>query len=184
MNIDNLNKEELVKLRQDINNRLQTIEVKSAIKPDKESILSLQKGDKIFGIRLSLGGHRLEDPIELEGCVDIVDYCYVAGIDLRENSETFRISISHPTKPFGISTTLNKEKYITEYCYLSIDLIKTGYDGFYTLKPENWKEDLIRVFNKHLEIRKKVFEQDLNILNAKINLILESEKLINQYINI
>ena len=181
MEINNLSKEELVKLKQEVDDRLKTIEVKE-IKPKKGTILSLKQGDKIFGIRLSFGGHRLKEPNELNGVVDVIDYCEVTENNLRGKSNDFRISISHPEVPFGISTTLTKEDYIDEHCYLVIDTMKTGYDGFYTLKPEIWKEDLIRMLNKNIESRKKYFHEDLKILESKLGLFIQSEEEINEHI--
>jgi hypothetical protein len=181
MEIKNLNKEELVNLKQEIEDRLKTIEIKE-VKIKKGSILSLKNGDKIFGIRLSFGGHRLKEPDELNGAVDIIDYCVVTDINLRGKSDDFRISISHPTEPFGISTTLLKKDYESEYCYLNLDTMKTGYDGFYTLKPKTWKEDLIRQVNIDIENRKKYLQEDLNLLNSKLELFINSEEKINEYI--
>jgi hypothetical protein len=60
--------------------------------------------------------------------------------------------------------------------------MKTGYDGFYTLKPEIWKEDLIRMLNKNIENRKRYFQQDLEILEGKLNLFIQSENRINEHI--
>jgi hypothetical protein len=181
MEINNLSKEELVRLKQEVDDRLKTIEVKET-KPKKGTILSLKQGDKIFGIRLSFGAHRLKEPNELNGEVDIIDYCNIEGLSLKDKSDNFSISISHPTRAFGISTTLRKEDYIDEHCYLCIDLMKTGYDGFYTLKPKTWKEDLIRMLSKNIEDRKKYFQQDLEILESKLNLFIQSEDKIKKYI--
>lgn len=181
MDINNLSKEELVKLRQDVDDRLKTIEIKNT-KPKKRSLMSLKKGDKILGIRLSFGGHRLVEPEELNGDVDIVDYCKIEEMDLTYNKDIFGISISHPTKPFGISRSLCKEEYLDEHCYLCIDTMKTGYDGFYTLKPETWKEDLVRMFNKTVETKKKYFQEELNILESKVKLFIDAEKKINEHI--
>jgi hypothetical protein len=181
MEINNLSKEELVKLKQEVDDRLKTIEVKE-IKPKKGTILSLKQGDKIFGIRLSFGGHRLEEPNELNGVVDVIDYCKVTENNLRGDSNDFRISISHPEVPFGISTTLSKEDYIDEHCLLNIDTMKTGYDAFYTLKPETWKEDLVRVLSENIENMEKYFRQDLEILESKLSLFLQSENKINEHI--
>jgi hypothetical protein len=180
MEIKNLTKKELLKLKEDINDRLNHIVIKET-KPKKDTILALKEGDKIFGIRLSFGGHRLKEPNQLNGAVDIIDYCDINGIGLK-GDDRFSISISHPTKAFGISTTLYKDDYKDEHCLLSIDLMKTGYDGFYTLKPETWKEDLVRKLNKDIENRKNYFQQDLEILEGKLNLFLQSEQKINEYI--
>jgi hypothetical protein len=181
MEINNLTKEELVKLKNEVDNKLKTIDVKIT-KPKNGTILSLKNKDKIFGIRLSFGGHRLNEPEELNGVVDIIDYCEVTENDLRGDSNDFRIRISHPEVPFGISTTLSKDYYKDEHCLLSIDIMKTGYDGFFTLKPEIWKEDLIRMLNKNIENRKKYFQEDLEILESKLNLFIQSEEKINEHI--
>jgi hypothetical protein len=192
MKLEKLSKEELVKLKEDIDNRLKTIKIKTT-KPKNGTILSLKEKDKIFGIRLSFGGHRLVEPKELNGEVDVIDYCEITGIDLRGDSDDFRISISHPEVPFGISTTLYKDDYKDEYCYLNIDTMKSGYDGFYTLKPENWKEDLKRMFEIHLKNKEKYYQQDLKnkekyyqqdlkILKDKLNLFIQSEDKINEHI--
>jgi hypothetical protein len=183
MEINNLSKTELVKLKQDIDDRLKSIEDEKTT-PMKKTILSLKQDDKIFGIRLSFGGHRLKEPDDLIGKVDILDYCNIKVLSLGKNSPKFSMSISHPTRQFGISTTLRKEDYIDEHCYLNIDLMKTGYDGFYTLKPETWKEDLIRMLNKDIEDRKKYFQQDLCILDSKLKLFIQSEKKINEKIKL
>jgi len=179
--IKKLSKKELISLKKEIDNRLKTIEIK-ATKPKKGTILSLKEGDKIFGIRLSFGGHRLAEPKELIGEVDIVDYCKISGMDLRGSGDDFGISISHPEHPMGISTTLTKEDYINEYCLLSIDTMKSGYDAFYTLKPKTWKEDLKRMYNKHLRDKEKYYQTDLKIYQDKLNLFLDSEKKINDSI--
>ena len=181
MEIKNLSKEELVNLKQEIEDRIKTMEIKE-VELKKGTILSLKNGDKIFGIRLSFGGHRLKEPDELNGLVDIIDYCNIEGVNLKYGKDVFSISISHQTKPFGISTTLLKKDYENEHCYLSLDTMKTGYDGFYTLKPENWKEDLIRLFNKQIENRKKYFQIDLDVLDSKLKLLIDSEEKINEYI--
>lgn len=181
MEIKNLSKEELVNLKQEIEDRIKTLEIKE-VEVKKGSLLSLKKGDKIFGIRLSFGGHRLKEPDELNGLVDIIDYCNIEDINLKDGKDTFIISISHPTKPFGISTTLLKKDYENEHCYLSIDLMKTGYDGFYTLKPKTWKEDLIRMLNRNIQSRKKNFQEDLDLLNSKLELFINSKEKINEYI--
>lgn len=181
MEIKNLSKEELVNLKQEIENRLKTIEIKE-VEVKKGSLLSLKNGDKIFGIRLSFGGHRLKEPDELNGLVDIIDYCNIEDVNLKDGKDSFSMSISHPTKPFGVSTTLSKKDYENEYCYLTIDTMKTGYDAFYTLKPKTWKEDLIRMLNRNIENRKKYFQEDLDLLNSKLELFINSEEKINEYI--
>lgn len=180
-NIKKLSKEELVKLKQEIDNRLKIIKIKST-KPKKGTILSLKDGDKILGIRLSFGGHRLAEPKELIGEVDAIDYCAIDGVDLRGNSDEFRITISHPEIPMGISTTLLKERYKDEHCLLIINTMKSGYDAFYTLKPKTWKQDLKRMYDKHLKNIERYYQEELGIYEKKLNIFLESEEKINDSI--
>jgi hypothetical protein len=184
MKLENLNKEELIILKEDIDNKLKEIERNKEIKktkPKKDSILSLQKGDKIFAIRLSFGPHRLVEDKGIKGEVDIIDYCTVEDIDLRGDSDDFRINISNSKVALGISTTLLKEEYGKEHCLLSMDTNKSGYDAFYTLKPDNWKDDLKRVFDLMNNRREKYFLEDSKIFNEKLNIILNSEKKINKF---
>jgi len=181
MEIKNLNKEGLANLKQEIEDRLKIIEIKE-VEIEKESISSLENGDKIFGIRLSFGGHRLEEPDELNGAVDIIDYCIVTDVNLRGESDDFRITISHPTEALGVSASLSKKDYESEYCYLNLNTFKTGYDSFFTLKPKTWKDDLIRMLNKDIEDRKKYFQRALDLLNSKVNLFIDSEEKINEYL--
>jgi hypothetical protein len=181
MEINNLSKEDLVKLRKDIDDRLTSMDVKN-IKPKKNTLLSLNSGDKIFGVRLSFGPHQLAEPDVLYGEVDIIEYCDISGAGFNHSRDKFTFSISHPTKPFGTSTSLHVENYIDEHCYLSIDTFKTGYDGFYTLRPKTWKYDLRRLLNKDIEQRKKYLQQELEILERKFSLFIESEDKINERI--
>ena len=92
MEIKNLSKEELVNLKQEIEDRIKTMEIKE-VELKKGTILSLKNGDKIFGIRLSFGGHRLKEPDELNGLVDIIDYCNIEGVNLKYGKDVFSISI-------------------------------------------------------------------------------------------
>ena len=179
--LEKLTKEELIKLKNDVDINLKAIEIKTT-KPKNGTILSLKHKDKIFGIRLSFGAHRLEEPTELNGAVDAIDYCEVGEIELRRDSDNFRISISHPEVAFGISTTLMKDDYKDDHCLLNIGTMKTGYDAFYTLKPKTWKKDLKRMFKQHLKHIDKYHQENLKIYQNKLNLFLDSEEKVNKLI--
>jgi hypothetical protein len=139
----------------------------------KNDILSLKTGDKIFGIRLSFGPHRLQDPKELDGKVDIMDYCYASATD--RNDGYFHLNISYHHKDFGLSVVLNIEEYINEYYYLNMDYMKSGYDAFYTLKPETWKSDIILAHTKFVNSRYAKFQEYLEIYNKKLKLFTQPE---------
>lgn len=178
-NLEKYSKEELIKLREDIDKRLKFVEIKSTIIKEN-TLLSLKKGDKIFGIRLSFGGHTLVEPNELNGKVDIIDYCIIKDNDKRDDS--FRICISHPEQPFGITTTLENDEYGDDWCLLVMNENKSGYDGFYTLKPNIWEDDLKRLFNKKLEYKKFSYEKSLKLYQDKLNLFFEAKEYINKLI--
>jgi hypothetical protein len=180
MELEKLNKEELVKLKEDIDNRLKTIEVKK-IKPKKSTLMSLKKGDKILGIKLSFGGHRLAEPNELNGSVDVVGYCDITEVDLSD-SDYFTINISHPEHNFGVYTNLSKEIYVDEHCYLDINTFKTGYNGFYTLKPENWEKDLKRMVDRRIKFTEEDYQKNIKLFNDKFKLFIDSEEKINSFI--
>lgn len=168
--IEELNKEELIDLREKIDLKLKDLEIKS-YKP-QENLFSLKVGDKIFGIRLLFGPHKLEEPNDLNGTVDIKDYCIVEEISIYNDS--MRIKISHPKLGLGINTILYKKKYEHEHCLLSMDSMKSGYDAFYTLKPETWKEDLKKAHSKYLEIIEINYQEELKFYRKKLDLFLKS----------
>ena len=185
----NLSKKELFNLKDNIDNRLKSIleeEKKEAKKKKKkEKIIDLISGDKIFGIRLSSGSHRLVDPKELNCEVDIIDYCKVEGNDIRTSGEyegTFRLSISHELKSFGNSSTLDTKLHGDKHYVLFMDTSYSGYDSFYTLRPESWKEDLDKAYKELVRKREQYYHEELSKLDNKMTFFLSSEKKINEHI--
>lgn len=144
----------------------------------KDAILDLRVGDEIFGVRLSFGGHSLLEPKELNGKVDVTDYCVVQDVNLRGDSDDFRINISYPSESigFGIETTLLKEIYMTEYCMLYMNTFNTGYDQFYTLKPKIWKDDFKRLYQQKLKQENENFQHRLKIFDCKFDMFLNNHK--------
>lgn len=177
-NLENLSRVELTKLRQEIDERLMAIEIKRT-KSKKDKLFDLRVGDKIFGIRLSYGPHRLAEPEELIGEVDIIDYCVVDQMDLRDSGD-FRIGINYRKGGFGVLTTLYKDEEEDEHCLLELNTMKTGYDAFYTLKPKKWKEDLKKKYDEILKSREKRYQEELKIYQDKLNLFLAAEEKINK----
>jgi hypothetical protein len=183
MEINKMSKEDLIKLKTKVNDQLKRIKANSNAKIESNTILSLKKGDNIFGIRLSFGGHTLEEPKELIGKVDIADYCIVNNMNAVNDGEgeRYRLGISHPTACFGTVCTVYKEDYKNgEYCMLHVDTMKRGYDSFYTLKPESWKEDLKRKFEWRMKLEKENHLRNLEIYQTKLNMFLKGEEKINK----
>jgi len=193
MNIDNLTKEELLKLKSQIDYNLKNIEQdeidvinrKNSVK-NKTKLSQLTTNDRIFGIRISGNkGHSLvesTDEISSTWKVDIIDYCDITEYTdkSRRGGEWHRINISHLTKPFGLGTSLSDEE-VDKHYILSLCTSKNGYDQFYTLKPETWETDIVEAYNKILEWRRKQYESDNSILSEKLHIYLkEKEKINNQ----
>ena len=192
MNIDNLTKEELLKLKSQIDYNLKNIEQdeidvinrKNSVK-NKTKLSQLTTNDRIFGIRISGNkGHSLvesTDEISSTWKVDIIDYCNITEYtDKSRRGEWHRINISHPTKPFGLGTSLSDEQ-VDKHYILSLCTSKNGYDQFYTLKPETWETDIVEAYNEILECRRKQYESDNSILSEKLHIYLkEKEKINNQ----
>lgn len=101
---------------------------------------------------------------------------------MRDDTDDFRIDISHPTECVGFSCTLYKKDYIDEHCLLFMKDFKSGYDAFYTLKPKSWKKDLIRLYHEKLEHVESYHQKVLSLYDSNINIILNAEDKINQYI--
>jgi len=193
MNIDNLTKEELLKLKSQIDYNLKNIEQdeidvinrKNSVK-NKTKLSQLTTNDRIFGIRISGNkGHSLvesTDEISSTWKVDIIDYCNITEYTDKSGrgGEWHRIKISHPTKPFGLGKSLSDEE-VDKHYILSLCTSKNGYDQFYTLKPETWETDIVEAYNEILEWRRKQYESDNSILSEKLHIYLkEKEKINNQ----
>jgi hypothetical protein len=194
MNIEKLTEQELLDLKSSIDKKLNKIRqdeinstndyIQSMLRKTKLS--QLTTNDRIFGIRISGNkGHSLvesTDEISSTWKVDIIDYCKVTEYTdkSRRGGEWHRINISHPTKPFGLGTSLSDEQADKPYI-LSIDTSKNGYDQFYTLIPETWETDIVEAYNEILEWRKKEYDSDISILYDKLQIYLkEKEKINNQ----
>jgi hypothetical protein len=189
MNLKDLSKKELFNLKGEIDGRLEKIAEQEkrelAKKKKKDRLLDLKGGDMIFGIRLSAGPHRLAEPKELNCEVDIADYCKVKGNDIRTSGEyegTFRLDISYEHGAFGIGTTLDTERDGDKHCLLTMGTSNSGYDGFYTLKPETWKEDLLKAFDEKIELRNKYYQEELSKYHKKLEFFLAGEKKINEIV--
>ena len=179
--IKDLSKEELIHLKKKIDNRLKVIKTKSQKKLKKGTILDLRTNDKIFGIQLSLGGHRLVDPEKPQGEVSLIDYCVVEK--WGSSDDEFRLWIGHNKEPWGhYGTTLSKEKHGDKHYLLIIDTMYSGYDSFYTLKPETWKEDLNKAYEEKIERVNHYHQKNLNKYKQKLDWFLDGEELVNEFI--
>jgi hypothetical protein len=182
IDLKNLSEEELRKLKEDVSAEIQN-KVQEKIKymsKKKGTLGALKSGDKILGIKLSAGPHKLAEPEELSCEVTIVDYCDVNYNDIRSDG-TCRLDIKYNTGAFGISTTISKEQAGRHYL-LIMDNFKSGYDAFYTLKPETWEEDFKTAFEELVQIHKGYLNKKLVVMMDKSNILTGSKDYINKHI--
>lgn len=200
-NIDNLDERELLILQDEVNNRIEKIQKeKQKIREEeqdninrknnvknKTKLSQLTDRDRIFGIRFSCAKREGTTYLKQLGAnwsVDFIDYCDVKGYTdkkYRKDSDYNNISISHKKEPWGISTSISDEEAEKPYL-LSIDTSPTGYDSFYTLSPETWKVDIQKAFDDLSKKIKQYQKIEHKKMAEKIQLVLNSETKINDFI--
>jgi hypothetical protein len=153
MDIKTLKKEELLKIRDEIDSQLKYIdELKIEVKKSKEkkSLADLDKNDKIFCVMFH------DTKIYNMGYVEIKFY-EMGNFFGWTNFSTS--SINNAT-PMGCSSCI-KNEYMSNYFFLSVFGKKSYY--FFTLKPENWRNDfkmeLIRLMKeKEISFNKEMLK--------------------------
>lgn len=172
MNIDNLTKGELLKIRDDINSRLEYInELKETKKNSKDinTLSDIGKNDKIFSINF-YGSKKYQ-----------MDYVKIT-FNKRDDTDWINFSTSHDTKPIGCSSALRKECmgnhfFLSEFC-------SSMY--FFTLKPESWKEDLKSELIRLTRFKENNFKNEIKKFEDKVNDIIgnnEVDILLNELKN-
>jgi hypothetical protein len=63
-----------------------------------------------------------------------------------------------------------------------MDRMMSGYDGFYTLKPERWKEDLYLAYEEKIKRVSGYHQKELSKYKQKFNWFLEGTELINEHV--
>lgn len=174
MDISNLKKDELLKLRENIDSQLKYIdEFKKQVKKSKEKnkLSDLDKGDKIFCVNFY--GDRIYQ-------MDFVDIEFYKN-DKSENLAWTYFSTSHKTKNMGCSASVRSE-CMDRHFFMS-DFTSTLY--FFTLKPESIKQDLQFEMDRHIQDRRLIFDQSIvnfrnsidNFINSNnIDLVINLEK--------
>jgi len=195
IDITKLTEDELINLKLQVIKELDNIK-QSKIDDEKRKnsiikktkLSELKEHDVIFGIGISSGlGHRLKESdndIVTTWFVHIMDYCKVTEYTDKKytKSDYHRINISHGKKPFGLGTSLSDEA-VDKHYLLSLCTSTNGYDQFYTLRPETWKEDIVKAYHGSITERKKWWDRDVTILNDKLQVYLNEQEKITNYIN-
>lgn len=152
MELKNLKKEELLKLKNAIEVRLKDFE--------KCKLTDLETNDEIFCIKFK------------DSIIWNMDYVKINFYknDIRKDFVNFLTS--HDSKPMGCGSSV-EAKCMNNHCFLS----DFGYSlYFFTLKPENWKNDLVLEIERISRLR--VFYTDLVIseLENRVYTIINSNK--------
>lgn len=162
MNINELSKEELLALKSDINSRIKRIDkIKKEINTkDKNILRDLIDCDnpKIFCL-------------EFNGSCDVcVDYVDITFSDIQ-NSDSIRYQFKSTNSGFSGIILLN---ILDSHCFIA----DCGYNDIYflTLKPENWRSDIIFERDKLISEKEKQFSDIVAGYKKTITGLLESDK--------
>lgn len=168
MDLKTLNKAELLKIKEDVELELKNIDrIKKDSKSLKKGTLSsLKNGDKIFCI--CFHGSKIFN----------IDYVNITFYKIDGDEKWLKYSTSHPQKPMGESSgieyeCMDKHYYLHESC---------SRFSFYTLKPENWREDLKLELKRHTENREIKFKEEMMLFSNNINDLLD-DKEVDVFIN-
>jgi hypothetical protein len=152
MDILNLSKDELLKIREDIDNQITYIDELQG----KEKLSELRRGDRIFAMNFTHDGH-----IHNMDYVDIILFMRDDGL--------MGFSTSHPTKPMGCSATTEADCMGRHY-FLS-EFSSSMY--FFTLRPHTWKTDIKSELPRIIKIRDEQHRKEIQKFTDNINNIIK-----------
>lgn len=163
MDLKKLKKEELLKLKGDIESQISFIDsIKTEIQTskDKTKLSGLKKGDKIFCI--CFNGSKIYN----------MDYVKIHFYENEKDNAWTNYSTEHDTKPMGCSSAIKTDSMNNHYFLNEI----SSHFYFFTLKPENWKNDLKLALDDNIKSRKNYFNQGINKLKNKIKSLITSKE--------
>ena len=137
MNIEGLNKAELLELKEAIDNRIK--ELDKPVKLDSK----LSKCNKIYCIVFN------------DSKIYGRDYIDISFGESKNGYTNF--SCNHKTKTMGCSASIMDE--YMDKSYFLFEFCNSMY--FFTLKPNDWKEDLLDEMNVHIKYKNESFEKDI-----------------------
>lgn len=157
MDIKNLNKNELLSLKTEIDTHLEHINKVERLK-NKTTLSELKDNDEIYCINFNGSGYNQ------------YDFVKISIFERTDNKDYVSYSTKHDSKPMGCSSSFHKD-FLKKHYFLN-EFLSSAF--FLTLKPENWKEDLKLALDFQIELKRKNFEKDLqktiNTVNDFINL--------------
>jgi hypothetical protein len=178
--INNLTKQELLNLKEDIDKRLKKIkeeeliiesEINKKLKREnnrrtKTKLSQLEKNDEIFCI--SFRGSIIAN----------MDYVKINFYKREDYKDILNFSTSHDTKPPGCSSCVREEEMNRHY-FLSIFCSSMR---FFTLKPETWEIDIKEALNCEVTKLKEYQKQEVRKLKKNVKSIFEIKEEINNKI--
>lgn len=164
MNYENLSLNDLNDLKIKIDARFETLnKVLKQEQQNKNRLSDLEQNDLIYCI------------IFKDSKVINNEYVKIIFYKDRVDEGLARFSTEHDTKPIGVSSVINIEQ-LSYNCFLS-DFVSTFY--FFTLNPENWKNDLEREMRRTVTIRKTKFDKDLKRFIDNVSSLINNDEVAN-----
>lgn len=152
MDIKELKKEDLLKLKDEIDLQLDRM----------KSLSDLDKNDKIF-------------------CMIIYD-SKIYKMDYVEITFSKHIDQYNGWTNFSVTNRCSssvKDECMSNYCFLS-DFGSSYY--FFTLKPENWRNDLNLELIRYIKEREIVFNKDIQKFKDTIYKVIEDDDHVDEFI--
>lgn len=153
MDIKKLDKSELLNLKADIETQLEYINKVDRLK-NKKNLSELTKDDEIYCINFN------------DSKIYKHDFVKITTSECKHSDDWVKFSAS---SPMGCSASFHKD-YLNKHYFLSLFSGNSMY--FFTLKPENWKEDLKSASDFQIELRKQSFDKEIKIFGDQITDIL------------
>ena len=157
MDIKNLNETELLNLKKDIDLQLEHIAKINRLK-SKTSLSELTNDDEIYCINFNNDGIYKHDFVKIKIYENIVD-------------DIWNFSTKHDTLPLGCSSSFHND-YMKKHYFLSMF---TSSMFFFTLKPENWKNDLKLALDFQINLKKQYFDRDVQCLKNQVMNVISTD---------
>lgn len=169
MEIKKIKKEELLKMRDEIDSQLKHIEEVGNVvkKPSKKEKLSdLDNNDEIFCINFY--GSKIYN-------MDFVKISFYKEC----NDGWVDFSTYHDTKPMGCSSSI-KVDCLSNHFFL-FETVTSLF--FFTLNPQSWKEDLFSDLNRLLKLKEENFRKEILAFIKNINELRNSDE-VDEFLSI
>ena len=146
MDIENLNKTELLNLRVDIEKQLDHLDKMDRLK-NRTNLSELERDDEIYCIHFNGS--------------EIYKHDFV-NITISERNDGW-MSFS-ASSPMGCSSQFHKD-HLNKHYFLSL-FSDSMY--FFTLKPENWKDDLKLALDFQMNLKQEFFDKEVKKLRNNV----------------